>query len=754
MKANIKIPKTKEDIRAKTTAARVHDAKVRVQTTAARAYDAKIRTQTTESQVNRSNIRTHATETQKAKATSAKAADRTKKDEIEIQKAESEARMADDKAKMAEIEARRAIMKAEAHAHRAKVEVGKAEEYARQATTQAEAKAKFLARKAEAEVKRDKAKAKTAEAKQKTRETDDEEVRKVRKDAYNAEAEAKKAKVIAEKATAATEAKIKHVLAASQAESKAEICRAEAKDRMAEANARKAEANARRAEAKAIKAGDKLKAKAKKSEAQAKKAEALAIKAKIDLIKIERKTEAEAEAKKKLNGPLPPNDKLPEKRARYTEKKHLSQPGLLNQVREIFLQIPDHSKRTNKTEKISLCDCLMSGLAVFSLKYPSLLQFENDSQESGTIQHNLKTLYKVQQAPSDTYMRERLDVIDPNLLRPTFTKLFSALQRGKELEKYVFYEDYYLMLGDATGYFSSKNIHCENCCKKEHQDGSVTYYHQMMSAVIAHPNHATVIPLCPEPIIKTDGATKNDCERNASERLYKDIRREHPHLRLIVTEDALGSNGPHIRLLQELDMRFILVVKPDGNKSLFEFLNGIERQECIYSDDKFSYKIQFVNGVPLSDSHSDLDVNFIEAWVYDNKGNQQYHNTWITDISITKTNAYCLFRGGRTKWKIENETFNTLKNQDYHFEHNYGHGKQHLSTVLVFLMMLAFLIDQIQQSCCGLFQMAWEKMKSKVRLWWRLRAYFTTQLINSWEDLWQAIACGHGGVLNISPDTS
>jgi hypothetical protein len=395
----------------------------------------------------------------------------------------------------------------------------------------------------------------------------------------------------------------------------------------------------------------------------------------------------------------------------------------------------------------------MSGLAMFSLKYPSLLQFENDSQEGGCIHHNLKNLYQVQRVPCDTYMRECLDLVDPKTLRPAFTKLFSALQRGKELEEYVFYEDYYLMLGDATGYFSSKNIHCDNCCEKEHKDGSVTYYHQMMSAVIAHPKHATVIPLCPEPIIKADGATKNDCERNASERLYRHIRREHPHLRLIVTEDALGSNGPHIRLLQELNMRFILVVKPDGNKFLFEFLNGIERQECIYSDDKFTYKIQFINGIPLSDSQYNINVNFIEVWVYDNEGNQQYHNTWITDISITKANAYCLFQGGRAKWKIENETFNTLKNQDYHFEHNYGHGKQNLSTVLAFLMMLAFLTDQIQQSCCGLFQAAWEKMKSKVRLWGRLRAYFTTLYIDSWEKLWRAIANGHASVLNMPLDT-
>ena len=64
-------------------------------------------------------------------------------------------------------------------------------------------------------------------------------------------------------------------------------------------------------------------------------------------------------------------------------------------------------------------------------------------------------------------------------------------------------------------------------------------------------------------------------------------------------------------------------------------------------------------------------------------------------------------RGGRARWKIENETFNTLKNQGYHFEHNYGHGKKNLPVVLAMVMLLAFfLVDQAQQRCCPLFQAA------------------------------------------------
>ena len=73
---------------------------------------------------------------------------------------------------------------------------------------------------------------------------------------------------------------------------------------------------------------------------------------------------------------------------------------------------------------------------------------------------------------------------------------------------------------------------------------------------------------------------------------------------------------------------------------------------------------------------------------------------------VNKRNVFRLMRGGRARWKIENETFNTLKNQGYNFEHNYGHGEQNLSVVFAMLMMLAFLVDQTQQLCCALFRAA------------------------------------------------
>ena len=220
-----------------------------------------------------------------------------------------------------------------------------------------------------------------------------------------------------------------------------------------------------------------------------------------------------------------------------------------------------------------MADCLMSGLALFSLKYPSLLKFDNDRADD-IIQHNLRSLYGIRNVPCDTYLRERLDEVSPNLLRKTFSTLFAQVQRGNELTPFQFMDDHYLLSVDGTGYFSSHQVHCEHCCVKNHRDGSKTYYHQLLGAALVHPNHSHVLPFAPEPILKQDGNKKNDCEREASKRLLTDLRREHPHLKLIVIEDGLASNGPHIQLLTSLDMRFILGAKPKDHTFLFDWVEN------------------------------------------------------------------------------------------------------------------------------------------------------------------------------------
>jgi hypothetical protein len=419
-----------------------------------------------------------------------------------------------------------------------------------------------------------------------------------------------------------------------------------------------------------------------------------------------------------------------------SEKKKLSARGMLEKVRAAFAKIPEPSRDSRGIKsKIPLVDCLMSGLALFGLKFPSLLQFDHGLNDDVT-KHNLRTLYGVENAPCDTYMRERLDVVDPYSLRAAFTEVFALTQRGKVIEDYKFLDGYVLAACDGTGVFSSEDVHCSNCCEKHHKDGRVTYYHQMLAGVLVHPDHREVLPFCPEPISKPDGSTKNDCEQNAFRRFLKDFNNEHPRLKVIFTSDALSAKAPYIRPIVDMGAHFIIGVNPGGNTSLFEWLKGVELNTHMVKSDKEIVELKFYNKLPLNDSNHDLEVNFIDCVVKNLKGKIIGHFSWITDITVTKENVYQLSRGGRARWKIENETFNTLKNQGYHFEHNFGHGKQHLSHVFGILMFLAFFIDQVQQHCCGLFQAAVKKAGSRVRFWRLQQSIFTMLYIQSWEDLY------------------
>jgi hypothetical protein len=315
------------------------------------------------------------------------------------------------------------------------------------------------------------------------------------------------------------------------------------------------------------------------------------------------------------------------------------------------------------------------------------------------------------------------------------------------LERFAYLDGYYLVSLDGTGYFSSTKIHCASCLEKHHRNGTVTYSHQLLGATLVHPDLKEVIPLAPEPIIQQDGHTKNDCERNATRRWLKKFREEHPHLRAIVVEDALSANAPHLNDLAEARVRYIIGVKPGDHTFLFEHLRGRDeagQMQVLTLVDPVTnilHHFRFCNGTPLNESNSNVLVNVLEYWeVHPDRAVQ--HFSWITDFTLNADNVGAIMRGGRARWKIENETFNTLKNQGYNLEHNYGHGEQNLSVVLALLMMLAFLVDQVQQLCCPRFQAAWHKLKTKCHLWEEIRNHFRTLLFDSMEELLTALERG------------
>lgn len=406
--------------------------------------------------------------------------------------------------------------------------------------------------------------------------------------------------------------------------------------------------------------------------------------------------------------------------------------------------------------EIELSDFLKSTYSVFALKHPSLLDFEKTYKKHELIHNNVKKLFRIERLPSDTHLRDILDLVDYKQYRKVFTGIFAYVQKTKLLEQFSFIEindnHYYLLAVDGTGYFSSPTIQCKGCTVYNEDDDSKEkrFGHQVLAASIVHPYRKEVISLCPEPIIKQDGLDKNDCEYNAFKRFLADFRREHPKLRVILLLDGLYANTPFVELLNEYDMPFIISVKTT-KKALFRHFKEEQKAGLTHvSHDHINFgekikklktrRYEYTKELKLGQDKDSAKVNFINfmektEWV-NRKGENKKEGTefsYITNLAISKDSVKLLVQGGRTRWKIENETFNTLKNQGYFLEHNYGHGKANLSLNFINSMFLAFLVDQIQQATSVRFKKAVESRGSKMSFWRSFLSCFEWVEIESWE---------------------
>ena len=412
--------------------------------------------------------------------------------------------------------------------------------------------------------------------------------------------------------------------------------------------------------------------------------------------------------------------------------------ALMEMLSEEFAQLPDH-RRANSSD--GLADVLRSAFAMFSLKSPSLLSFREQTRQE---EKNLKAIYRLQAIPGDTQMRAALDPLDPTPLRAIFPSLFHQLNKAGVIKEYEYWKGHVIVSIDGVEHFSSTKVHCDHCTTRIHRNGETSYHHAGLAAVLVHPDQEEVFTLDFEPILNADGARKNDCERNAAKRLCQDLHERYPDLKPILVEDALYANAPHLRQITQYGWRFVLNVKPSSHESLERQFAGRrdsgQVKELRITDPQGSkHYFAWTGGLCLCESAVDVHVNYLLYEQTDKQG-KVTRWTWITNIPLKARSVEPVMRAGRARWKIENETFNTLKNQGYNFEHNYGHGKQNLATILALLMFLAFTVDQMVQRCWRLFRQVRGGLRTKAKLWESVRSLFNVQFFPTMDALYRQIA--------------
>jgi hypothetical protein len=264
----------------------------------------------------------------------------------------------------------------------------------------------------------------------------------------------------------------------------------------------------------------------------------------------------------------------------------------------------------------------------------------------------------------------------------------------------------------------------------------------MLVGVIVHPDMRQVLPIGFEPINKADGDTKNDCERNATKRCLKNFRRDYPQLPVVFLGDGLFSNAPFIQEVEVHRGKYIIIAKEKDHKHLYDYFWKAEEPDMVEFKETIKgvqQRYRYMSNVPLNDSHPDLLVNVVFYEEIDKK-NVKHQWLWVTNLELTDHKIVKEIAGaGRCRWKIENETFNTLKNQGYHYEHNFGHGYKTLSNLLAGLMLLAFLVDQCLEALTVEFKGALAKCGSRINLWETIRFLFSWVLIGNWDKLYRSI---------------
>ena len=409
-------------------------------------------------------------------------------------------------------------------------------------------------------------------------------------------------------------------------------------------------------------------------------------------------------------------------------------------IRGAFETFVDARKGKNKT--YTLVDAGLSAFSVFFMQSPSFLEYQR-TLEQAHGENNARTLFGVHEIPSDNQIRTLLDASPPSLLKPVYSTLFNALRESGVVDSHRSLNGSLLLAFDGTEYFSSQAIHCDRCSTRQHTNGTVTYFHSVVTPVLVKPGCDKVIPLAPEFVTPQDGAVKQDCEINAAKRWLAEHGAECGRLNTTVLGDDLYCHEPYCLVLRSYGLHFVLVCKPGSHPATYEWLEYLERIGAVHTVVRTRWTgkrretdtYRYAADVPLRDADDAMKVNWCELTTTTADGKVLYRNAFATDLVLGDANVAEVVEAGRSRWKIENENNNTLKTKGYHFEHNYGHGKRHLSSLLASLIILAFLVHTVLDWADDKFQLLRKKLPSRKRLFNDIKTLTSYLCFDSWEAL-------------------
>lgn len=414
-------------------------------------------------------------------------------------------------------------------------------------------------------------------------------------------------------------------------------------------------------------------------------------------------------------------------------------------LRDRWQLLPD-SRKANNNRQYTIGETALSAFSIFFTQSPSFLAYQRDMNKRKG-RSNAQSLFKIEKIPSDNQIRNLLDPIAPQHFQAEFEWVHQSLQQAGALAGFRDYADTFLIALDGLTYFSSETVSCPQCLERTDRNGTTHYYHSAITPVVVKPGSPSVLPLAPEFIVPQDGYEKQDCERAAAKRWLTQHSPGWQPQTVTYLGDDLYANQPFCEAIaQTYQQYFVCVAKPDSHSTLYDWLTmlekakAVERQQQRRWNGKFAelWTYRWAVDMPLRSGTEALQVNWFELTITrEDTGTPIYHNAWVTNHQVTSATVSALATVGRARWKVENENNNVLKNNGYHLEHNFGHGQQHLATVLFSLNLLAFLIHTAQQLVSEPYRLLRTTLSARRTFFDDLRALTRYLLFDSWEALFQ-----------------
>ena len=389
-------------------------------------------------------------------------------------------------------------------------------------------------------------------------------------------------------------------------------------------------------------------------------------------------------------------------------------------------------------------DAALSAFAIFFTQSPSFLDSQVRMQKQQG-KNNAASLFGVHQIPSDNQIRNLLDPVPPETLFPLMATISDELYRDGHLERFRSINRSFLIALDGTDFFSSEKISCPCCTQTTLKNGKTLNRHIAVTPVLVAPGQKDVVALPPHFVQPQDGHDKQDCELAASARWLGQWGAHYAAWGITYLGDDLYCHQPHCERVLGQHADFLFTCKPESHATLSEWVTDLSRHGGVTTVVKtrrtgkkvFTDTWRYVNQVPLRNSEDALMVNWCELLTTDADGKGVFRNAWATSHDITADNVVELTAAGRARWKIENENNNTLKTKGYHFEHNFGHGNQHLSNLFATLILLAFLAHTTLDCIDTSYRTVRDALPSRRTFFEHLRALIQYLPFDDWNHLMQ-----------------